>query len=129
MVRLLFFVLIFILAPFAQAKANIDVQNCTVFSAQSNPQKTKGNVSVFISDTKSDLIVFIQADGDNDADTTNDKNASFPLFFKTNAWYEALWAARIKEQQKQDIFSSDSPVVLPFRYLLYHQLKIPFSTL
>ncbi|GEM_PF-1491862 len=129
MVRLLFFVLIFILAPFAPAKASIDVQNCTVFKTQSNEQKTKKSIVVYTSETKSDLVVFIPADGDNDADTTNDKNTPSILFPNINAWYEALWITGVKEPQKQAIFSSDGPVVLPLRYLLYHQLKIPFSTL
>lgn len=123
MIRPLFFVLIFLLAPFVKAQANIGVQNCAISSVTSNQKKAEGIFGRPVSKLRRHQDVFTQSDID-EANTVNEREEAFIIL---HIWSSVLWAALEKTQNNQKYFSTDVSAVLPAKYLLYQQLKIPFS--
>lgn len=124
MIRLLFFVLVFLLAPFAKVQANTDVQNCAIPSVPSNQKKTENILGESIFKLKQHPAILTQSDIENEADAVNERDEVFIIL---HIWSSALRVALEKAEHNQEYFSSDVSAILPAKYLLYHQLKIPFS--
>jgi len=130
MFRLLILIMFFVLAPFGKGSATMKLKNCTLLNTSiqtKNLEEHPDKASTKIQLNAVSLLPSDTADAIEAMDVPNDQDSTLSLRFYAAVLSDSFWIYLSQKQNAKSHYLAEDSAAFPARYLLYQQLKIPFS--